>query len=96
MLVPVVEHDIAQEGDARHGCDLLIASDDAPGCVHGSVIEARQDIAHGGDAIAATKAIRSNPRLLSLPIVAMTANAMDSDREMCLKAGMVDHVAQAD
>ena len=46
------------------------------------------------DGIAATKAIRSNPRFLSLPIVAMTANAMDSDREMCLQAGMVDHVAK--
>ena len=39
------------------------------------------------DGIAATKAIRSNPRFLSLPIVAMTANAMDSDREMCLRRG---------
>ena len=46
------------------------------------------------DGITATKAIRSNPRFQSLPIVAMTANAMDSDREMCLQAGMVDHVAK--
>lgn len=46
------------------------------------------------DGIAATKAIRSNAKYLSLPIVAMTANAMDSDREMCLAAGMVDHVAK--
>ena len=46
------------------------------------------------DGITATKAIRSNPKYLSLPIVAMTANAMDSDREMCLAAGMVDHVAK--
>jgi hypothetical protein len=48
MLVPVVEHNIAKEDDAWHGCDLLIAGDDAPGCVHGGVIEARQDLAHGG------------------------------------------------
>jgi two-component system, sensor histidine kinase and response regulator len=46
------------------------------------------------DGIAATKAIRLNPKYRSLPIVAMTANAMDSDREMCLAAGMVDHVAK--
>jgi two-component system, sensor histidine kinase and response regulator len=46
------------------------------------------------DGITATKAIRSKPRFLSLPIIAMTANAMDSDREMCLQAGMVDHVAK--
>jgi two-component system, sensor histidine kinase and response regulator len=46
------------------------------------------------DGIAATKAIRSNPRFASLPILAMTANAMDRDREMCLAAGMNDHLAK--
>ena len=46
------------------------------------------------DGIAATKAIRSNPRFNSLPIIAMTANAMDSDRETCLQAGMNDHLAK--
>jgi two-component system sensor histidine kinase/response regulator len=46
------------------------------------------------DGIEATKAIRSIPRFLSLPIVAMTANAMSSDRERCLAAGMNDHIAK--
>ncbi len=46
------------------------------------------------DGITATKAIRSNPRFAALPILAMTANAMDRDREMCLAAGMNDHLAK--
>jgi two-component system, sensor histidine kinase and response regulator len=46
------------------------------------------------DGVSATKAIRSDPRFLSLPIIAMTANAMDTDREMCIQAGMNDHVAK--
>ena len=46
------------------------------------------------DGITATKAIRSNPRFASLPIVAMTANAMDRDRELCLTAGMNAHLAK--
>ena len=46
------------------------------------------------DGIAATKAIRSNPRFRTLPIIAMTANAMDVDREMCREAGMNDHVSK--
>ena len=31
--------------------DLLITGDDAPGCVHGGVIEARHNVAHGGNAL---------------------------------------------
>jgi CheY-like chemotaxis protein len=46
------------------------------------------------DGIAATKIIRSDPRFRRLPIVAMTANAMASDRQMCLEAGMSDHIAK--
>jgi signal transduction histidine kinase/CheY-like chemotaxis protein/HPt (histidine-containing phosphotransfer) domain-containing protein len=46
------------------------------------------------DGIAATKAIRSNPRFCELPIIAMTANAMDADRELCRQAGMNDHVSK--
>lgn len=44
--------------------------------------------------IDATRAIRSDARFRDLPIVAMTANAMASDREKCLEAGMNDHIAK--
>ena len=44
------------------------------------------------DGVAATEAIRRNPRFALLPIIAMTANVMAGDREKCLKAGMNDHV----
>jgi two-component system sensor histidine kinase/response regulator len=46
------------------------------------------------DGITATKAIRSDPRLRTLPIVAMTANVMATDRENCIAAGMNDHIAK--
>jgi PAS domain S-box-containing protein len=45
------------------------------------------------DGIAATEAIRSLEGDVALiPIIAMTANAMQSDRERCLDAGMDDYV----
>jgi signal transduction histidine kinase/DNA-binding response OmpR family regulator/HPt (histidine-containing phosphotransfer) domain-containing protein len=46
------------------------------------------------DGVTATKSIRSNPRYESLPIIAMTANAMDRDRDTCLAAGMNDHIGK--
>ena len=46
------------------------------------------------DGLSATKAIRANPRLRLIPIVAMTANAWDQERQQCFDAGMNDHVAK--
>ena len=46
------------------------------------------------DGITATRAIRRQERHLGLPILAMTANAMEGDRQACLAAGMNDHLAK--
>ncbi|CAN5693311.1 hypothetical protein BH11PSE7_BH11PSE7_16100 [soil metagenome] len=46
------------------------------------------------DGMTACAQIRQDPALQSLPIVAMTANAMASDRAACLAAGMNDHVGK--
>ena len=46
------------------------------------------------DGFAATRAIREQLGLRELPIIAMTANAMASDREECLAAGMNEHVGK--
>ena len=46
------------------------------------------------DGYAATQAIRQDLGQTTLPIIAMTANAMASDREACLRAGMNDHVGK--
>ncbi|MEO5373044.1 MAG: response regulator [Alphaproteobacteria bacterium] len=46
------------------------------------------------DGFEATRRIRSNPAFNDLPIIAMTASAMDEDRQHCLDVGMNDHVAK--
>jgi signal transduction histidine kinase/DNA-binding response OmpR family regulator len=46
------------------------------------------------DGFGATERIRRHPEHAGLPIIAMTANAMSSDRDACLAAGMNDHVGK--
>jgi signal transduction histidine kinase/DNA-binding response OmpR family regulator/HPt (histidine-containing phosphotransfer) domain-containing protein len=46
------------------------------------------------DGFAATRALRQQPSLQELPVIAMTANAMVGDREAVIAAGMNDHIAK--
>ena len=46
------------------------------------------------DGIAATTELRLLPEYAGLPVVAMTANVLEADRERCLLAGMNDFIAK--
>jgi signal transduction histidine kinase/DNA-binding response OmpR family regulator/HPt (histidine-containing phosphotransfer) domain-containing protein len=46
------------------------------------------------DGVMATQEIRKEPRFKDLPVVAMTANSMQSDRDRCMAVGMNDHIAK--
>ena len=46
------------------------------------------------DGLEATRQIRQHYDARQLPIIAMTAHAMESERQRCLSAGMVDHVTK--
>lgn len=48
------------------------------------------------DGYEATRTIRSLPRedVKTLPIIAMTANALEEDKAAALKSGMNDHIAK--
>lgn len=46
------------------------------------------------DGLEATRRIRAEEWMAAVPIIAMTANAMEADKQACRAAGMVDHVGK--
>lgn len=46
------------------------------------------------DGLEATRRIRADGRWNELPVIAMTANAMKGDRELCMEVGMNDYIAK--
>ena len=95
-----INRQVAQELLGAEGAQVTLAENGALG------IEALQKQPSGFDAVlmdlqmpvmdglAATRLLRQDARFAKLPIIAMTANAMESDREECLQAGMNDHVGK--
>ena len=46
------------------------------------------------DGYEATRNIRENPEWQDLPVIAVTANVMQGDRDDCLESGMNDYITK--
>ena len=96
----IINQQVAQELLAREGACVTLADN---GQISVDMLQ-KNPMAHDlvlmdmqmpvMDGLQATHAIRNRLQLLDLPIVAMTANAMATDRDACLQAGMNDHVGK--
>jgi signal transduction histidine kinase/DNA-binding response OmpR family regulator/HPt (histidine-containing phosphotransfer) domain-containing protein len=77
---------------AAHGLEAVTKVGSAPSGYYDLVLMDMQMPVMDG--VAATREIRKRIRSSELPIVAMTANVMEAEREKCREAGMNDHVAK--
>jgi PAS domain S-box-containing protein len=75
-------------GDGQQAIDMLEAGGDRFDAV---LMDLQMPVMDG---YAATTAIRSRTRFSALPIIAMTAHVMQSERDRCLGAGMSDYVSK--
>jgi PAS domain S-box-containing protein len=74
---------------ANNGVEALQAvADHTPDCI---LMDCQMPVMDGFET---SRRLREQPRLRDLPIIALTANAMASDRQRCLDAGMNDHVSK--
>jgi len=97
-----VNQQIAVELLTRAGAGVSIANDgsEAVAAITGMVQPPPYDIVLMDmqmpvmDGHEATRAIRSDQRYDSLPIIAMTAQAMAEERDQCLAEGMNDHITK--
>ena len=86
---------LSQEGIrvemANNGQEAVNMLTERPDAFHLVLMDLQMPVMDG---YSATRALRNNPALADLPIIAMTAHAMSGEREACIAAGMNDHLAK--
>lgn len=72
---------------------VKMMSDSEPGQYDAILMDIQMPIMNGYDATRQIRALE-NSYCANIPIIAMTANAFDEDRQMALEAGMNEHLAK--
>lgn len=85
-----IDVDTAENG--KIGVDTLTEA--VPGYYSAVLMDVRMPVMNGLEASRAIRAAEGRPDLRTIPIIALTANAYDSDVRACLDAGMNEHLAK--
>jgi PAS domain S-box-containing protein len=90
QLLHKMGHNVVIANHGRHALQLLSESD--TGAFDLIFMDMQLPEMNGLDV---TRQIRSRPDWsANIPIIAMTANALPKDKELCISAGMVDYIAK--
>ncbi|WP_164519792.1 response regulator, partial [Nocardioides ferulae] len=89
VAVGILEHLGYTADVADHGHDALTRLEDTT--YDAVLMDCQMPVMDGYEA---TGRIRAHPRHQHLPVIAMTAAAVDGDRERCLAAGMDDYISK--
>ncbi len=76
---------------ANDGREALLKMEEPGAVYHLILMDVQMPVLDG---LEATRAIRRNPRWGRIPIIAMTAHAMNGDRERCLQSGMDAYISK--
>jgi two-component system, sensor histidine kinase len=76
---------------ANDGAEALAKLDAAGDVYHGVLMDVQMPVMDG---LEATRAIRLDSRWDQMPIIAMTAHAMNGDQERCMQAGMNAYISK--
>ena len=93
-----INQEVVQDLLEMFGAKVTVAGDGLQGIqlLHGEPFDLVLMDIHmpNMDGLEATAEIRKNPKFAQLPILALTANALEGDLERCLAAGMNDYIAK--
>ena len=97
-----VNQKIAEKLLARQGCSVVVANDglqalkaiESGAAFDLVLMDMQMPVMDGLEATQRLREYERSRHLKPLPVIAMTANALQADREQCLAAGMDDFIAK--
>ncbi|WP_283709141.1 response regulator [Pseudoalteromonas prydzensis] len=87
-----LNYEVTLAENGQHAIDILAVA--PAGRFHLILMDCQMPIMDGFDAIRAIRAGQAGSKHQQLTIIALTANAMDEDKQQCLACGMDDYLAK--